>query len=139
MNIFPLILFGHGFGDYFFQNNWMAQNKKKNTFVGYYACVLHCFVYTICVVLSALLGGYSLSLYQIPLIFLSHFIPDKYNLISRWSSFYGIRTWDSEIKFSPLDSPATIKDSINISFGAFVSIVQDNLVHLFLMYLIFCL
>jgi len=138
MNIFSAIVLGHLFGDYIFQNNWMAQNKKKDTIVGYIACMVHCTIYTMCVSLMLYLFGYSFAIHKISLLFLSHFIPDKFDILTWWSQFYGIRTWSSEIEHKKYTDHATIKDSINISFGSFVSIVQDNTIHLFLMCLIFC-
>jgi hypothetical protein len=87
--------------------------------------------------------GVIISPLQIVLIFLSHYILDRYNLIDTWCDINGIITWKSEIKDKndniDFERNASIKDSINISFGTFVNIVQDNTLHLLLMWLILIL
>jgi hypothetical protein len=142
-NVFICLLFGHLFGDYFFQNDWMAQNKKKKTFDGIIACITHCSVYTFIVAAFLMAFGVIISPLQIVLIFLSHYILDRYNLIDTWCDINGIITWKSEIKEKSdnidFERNASIKDSINISFGTFVNIVQDNTLHLLLMWLILIL
>ena len=127
---------GHLLGDYFFQNNWMALNKKKPTSEGYYACLFHCFIYTVIVSLCLLITNYQVSLVQFWLIFFSHWIFDRYELIEKYANFVGIRIWNSKIDLNHLDVPFTKEESIHLSFGVFVYIVMDNTAHLFLMTLI---
>jgi len=142
-NVFIYLLFGHLFGDYFFQNDWMAQNKKKKTFDGFISCMTHCFVYTIIVVAFLMTFGVIISPLQTILLFLSHYILDRYNIIDTWCDMNDIRTWKSEIEdqynIIDFERSVLIKDSINISFGTFVNIVQDNTLHLLLMWLILIL
>jgi len=138
-NLFVYLLFGHLFGDYFFQNNWMAQSKKKKGFEGTLACFIHCFMYTVIIIGFLSVIPYSLSASQVILIFLSHWILDRYDFIQHWCEINGIRSWKSEIEGKDMNDPATVRDSVNISFGAFVNTVQDNTLHLFLMWLILIL
>jgi hypothetical protein len=37
----------HAVGDYLIQNDWMAQNKKKLTWLGELACQIHCITYSL--------------------------------------------------------------------------------------------
>lgn len=65
-------LVGHLIGDYIFQNDWMAINKKDRWF----PALVHCAVYTACVyLLVGLFAGWPL--WTIPIIFLSHLAIDK--------------------------------------------------------------
>jgi hypothetical protein len=138
-NVFIMLLFGHLIGDYFVQNNWMAQNKKAPTLKGAAACILHCSLYTSMVYMFLVTIHIYLNLIAISLIFLSHYILDRYNLLDYWCRFYGIRTWKSEITINntiQFKRLANLQDTINISFGTFVSIVQDNALHLIMMWYI---
>ncbi len=74
----------HLFGDFVLQNDWMAENKGKNTRLGYLACLVHCFMYTmpfVCVTYRAL---------PLFLIFATHFAIDKYGLAKKWTAFYKV-------------------------------------------------
>jgi hypothetical protein len=117
----------------------MAQNKKKKTFDGLIACITHCSVYTFIVAAFLMAFGVIITPLQMVLIFLSHYILDRYDLIDVWCDTNGIRTWKSEIEnkndIIDFEKSASIKDCINVSFGTFVNIVQDNTLHLFLMWL----
>lgn len=46
MSTDPLVLaiIGHLVGDYLFQTDWMAQNKKAPGESGADACIVHCFI-----------------------------------------------------------------------------------------------
>jgi hypothetical protein len=121
----------------------MAINKKKKNIEGLLACHTHCFVYTIFVIATLMAGGIILTPVQTVLIYLSHYILDRYNVIDTWCNMNGIRSWKSEIENQDgsidIHRNSKIIDSINISFGTFVNIVQDNTLHLFLMWLILIL
>lgn len=146
MDWFIWLLFGHLFGDYVFQNNWMALNKKVNKI----ACVLHCSVYTITVMLFLVIGaGLSASLLTVFLIFSSHYILDSTSLVEKWMRFYKIRSWSTYVpiskdktKHSGIDINKCREESFNIEeslvtvFGAFIYVVIDNTLHLFAMFLI---
>lgn len=68
----------HLTGEYLLQNDWMADNKGKNTLKGYYACLVHCIFYTLPWLL--LLFTYR----QCAIIFITHFLIDKYKLPILW-------------------------------------------------------
>jgi hypothetical protein len=75
-----LAIIGHLVGDYLFQTDWMAENKKHNTL----ACVIHCAVWAACVVLLAGWGW-------IPFMFLfvTHFIQDRTYIVRGWMHLVG--------------------------------------------------
>lgn len=68
----------HLIGDYLLQNDWMAENKGKYTAKGYMACLVHCALYTLPFALV-----YQ-SLHVEIIVFLSHFLIDKYKLAIYW-------------------------------------------------------
>lgn len=65
----------HGIGDYFLQTDWQANNKKKAGWLGFWACFLHCFTYS----LPFLFIG---SWKAVLVIFITHFIIDRTNLVA---------------------------------------------------------
>lgn len=73
-------LVGHLVGDYLLQNDWMALNKKTSTF----HCVVHCAIWTACVVLFAWWPWWTV----IPL-FATHFIQDRTKIIAAWMVLVG--------------------------------------------------
>ncbi len=64
----------HLWGDYITQNNWMANNKTKFTLEGWLACLIHCVIYTLPFLLL------TTSYIAIIVIFLTHFLIDKFRL-----------------------------------------------------------
>src|SRR6266404_5607070 len=76
MNIFINILFGHLFGDFIFQNKWMAVNKSASHF----KCFIHCLIYTFFMCLFT----QKWTLAWITLIFVSHFVIDRWSLADKW-------------------------------------------------------
>lgn len=64
----------HLIGDYLLQNDWMATNKTKDSFV----CSIHCFLYTI--PFYVIFG----SGYYIWIIFGTHFFIDRFRLAVYW-------------------------------------------------------
>ncbi len=64
----------HLIGDFITQNDWMAINKKKNSF----ACLIHIFVYLIPFVFC------DLAWWQIALIGIQHFAQDRTEFILWW-------------------------------------------------------
>ena len=132
---FIWLLFGHLFGDYMFQNAWMAFNKDKD----YRPLVVHCVLYTIIVCLFLMLGAkLDLAWWHWVLIFLSHIVLDGTKFVKWWCNFYGIRSWDTYLPrtYEDIDfaAPAKVSDTVTTSFGAIVSVVIDNTLHLFMMF-----
>jgi hypothetical protein len=75
-----LAFLGHLVGDYLFQTDWMAENKKKQSL----ACLIHSVIWTGCVVLFTGWGW-------IPFIILLafHFIQDRTYLVRNWMRLIG--------------------------------------------------
>ena len=65
----------HGIGDYFLQTDYQALNKKKAGWIGLWACLKHCITYS----LPFLFIG---SWRAVLVIFITHFIIDRTNLVS---------------------------------------------------------
>jgi hypothetical protein len=78
-------IIGHLVGDYLFQNDWMAMNKKANSLKGWAACLVHCLLYT-CAVCSCT-GWWRWDL--ICLVFLSHFPIDKTYIVALYMQYVG--------------------------------------------------
>jgi len=97
----------HLMGDYLLQTDYQATNKTKNN----WAAISHCVSYTMCFLLL------TNNFYHLALIFITHYLIDRYNLVKSWS----------DSKFGPL-TPDYIK--------FFVGVVRDNTAHLLINYLI---
>ncbi len=76
---------GHLVGDYLFQNDYMALGKKKSDKI----CALHCLIWTVCVVACTPAFWHGLGLFAIPLLFISHYIQDRWSLIRKYMRLYG--------------------------------------------------
>ena len=70
----------HLIGDYILQNDWMGLNKKKRTLKGELACQIHCILYS----LPFLFIG---SWQAVVVIYISHYIIDRFNLIAWFVAF----------------------------------------------------
>ena len=138
MNWFPWLLLGHFLGDFVFQNNWMALNKKENL----YPCFVHCLIYS-CIVSLLLSQEITISFFLFLFIFISHYILDGTHLVDKWMKFYDIRSWDSSLPRAEdrygkktyilwTEYPTT-KDTVMTSFGALLYVVIDNTLHLVMM------
>jgi len=73
-------LMGHLVGDYLIQNDWMALNKKKSTII----CTVHCALWATSV---CILAWWPLWVW--PILFITHFIQDRTNLIIKYMNFVG--------------------------------------------------
>jgi hypothetical protein len=75
-----LALLGHLVGDYLFQSDWMADNKKKQSL----ACLIHSTIWAVCVVLFTGWGW-------IPFVVLLaiHFIQDRTYMVRNWMHLVG--------------------------------------------------
>ena len=90
----------HFIGDYILQNDRMAVNKKKNTYI----CLLHAMLYVVPFVLT------SLTFLQITLVFLQHFIQDRTTFVAWFCRKTG--KFQSEIGQSTLPWGHFIVDNI---------------------------
>jgi hypothetical protein len=112
------LLLGHLAGDYLLQNEWMAQNKAKNTWIGWMAATLHCMVYTWTVCLFM----WNFQLIWFVAVFFSHFFIDKF-AFGKWylKHLKGLDMMN-------YDTP------IRAGFNAVIYTVTDNTMHLILMW-----
>lgn len=118
MNI--MLLFGHLFGDFFFQTKSMAENKYLSGKKGFLCCSLHTLIYTLTVMVFA--QNYA------PIFFLGMFLPhwivDRYSLGYQWMKLIG----RGELLTNPQpDKP---------SFGPIIYVVIDQTMHLVCLYLL---
>jgi hypothetical protein len=109
-------IFLHLIGDYITQNNWLANTKVKNSLIGYLACLIHCLIYS----LPFLLIG---SVPAVGVIFITHFLMDKYRL-----SRYVLRfnNWTK----TPTGLPKTTPDYIAV----WLMFIVDNIFHIIINY-----
>jgi hypothetical protein len=110
----------HGVGDYLIQNDWMALTKKKKTWKGELACQIHCITYALP---FALIGSWT----AVALIYLSHYIVDRFHIIE-W--FLAVRNGVFHTKnFGyAMERPPLI--------SVWLYIITDNLIHLICNFLI---
>jgi len=131
--LFVLLLFGHLFGDYLFQNDWMALNKKDR----WDACIIHCMLYTSIIVIFLLPLVYNFDVIKSCLlyggIFLSHIVLDRTHLIDRWFRFTRGRSWKRLGTFYA-KKEKELEDIARVVFTAIVQTVADNAIHLLLMF-----
>lgn len=120
--MFELFL-GHLVGDYLLQNEWMAQNKAKNTWMGWTAAFVHCLIYTIAVCTIM----WEWSLLWIIAVFFSHFFIDKF-AFGYWylKHIKGLDTYSYSI--------IHYTGPLRAGFNAVIYTVTDNTMHLLLMW-----
>jgi len=161
------LLLGHCVGDYWFQSNKIALNKSKDGPWGSYWCTLHCAIYSICVALFVVFGGWEYSSwvadwFRIDLTrweivqgnffiafliaYVTHYPIDRISFASKWMKWFGIVDFE---KAPPTVETHEIKDGfgnlgwsdgkVNIRsfFVAPIYIIIDNSMHLVLMWILF--
>jgi len=74
---------GHLVGDYLLQNDWQAQGKKQSSWI----CSVHCVLWSASVMLFA--GPAWWRWWVFPVLFLTHFVQDRWGLIRRWMRLAG--------------------------------------------------
>lgn len=128
----------HAIGDYLIQNDWMALNKKKSGWNGFLACFVHCLTYSLPFYLIA-------DTFQVSMIFLTHFIIDRWRLVDY---FLAIKNNVKNDYWRPLISGfrfiETKYDISNFGFSkerpqlitVWLYIITDNIFHLICNYLI---
>lgn len=73
---------GHLVGDYLLQNDWMAREKKRDSWV----CAVHSSIWGTAVTLFA-----GLSWPAMWVLIITHFIQDRGNLVQKWMDLVGQR------------------------------------------------
>lgn len=128
--IFQLLL-GHLTGDYLLQNEWMALNKAKNTWIGWLTASIHCILYTLAVCLFM----WKFKVIWIIAVFLSHFPIDKFSLAEKYMHYLkGKGMKDYVVKHSNMKVPNGY-DMLEGGFTAVVYTITDNTMHLILMWI----
>lgn len=102
-------LIGHLLGDYLFQNDWMALNKKEKSWRGELACHVHVTIWTLCVLWFT--GWWDWL--HFALVYIPHYIQDRTQIV-QW--------YVNKIN---RNKPAT-----------WLYIINDNVLHLLTLYLI---
>jgi hypothetical protein len=110
----------HLFGDYILQNDKMAFEKKKKTTKGFWYCIWHCLLYTIpFLLITNYIGAF--------LIFLSHFLIDRYNIIQYFIKIKNGTKNTNNFGYS---------ESVNKRLACVLFTLHDNIIHLIINYLI---
>jgi len=131
-DFFAMLIFGHLIGDYIFQNKWMALRKTENIFI----CIIHCVIYTISVAITTwpYLHGWR----WISLIFLSHFLIDRWSLAEKWLELINGRSLRDFLLCRKDNAPeVTNRVAYYILRGGFTALVYtvvDNALHLIVMW-----
>jgi len=103
---------GHLVGDYLLQNDWMANGKKKSTFI----CSVHCALWTLAV-FGCQAASKPWPLWTLPVLFLTHFAQDRTELVVWWMRSKGQSGF---LQF----------------LGPWSVIVVDNVLHLFVLWIV---
>ena len=83
-------IYAHLIGDYLLQNDWMAEGKKKNSWI--------CFAHVICYLVPFLFCD--IALWKLFLIGLQHFIQDRTNFVVWFMKITGSKKF-TEAPMSP--------------------------------------
>ena len=120
----------HAIGDYLIQNDWMALNKKKRTWLGELACQIHCITYS--------LPFWYFYNWEVALVvYVTHYVIDRTNIIAYFlaikNGMFKIICHNSFMRYYTLKF-----DVSNFGFGLdrppFISIwlyiIVDNIFHI---------
>jgi fatty acid desaturase len=118
-------LIAHLVGDYILQIDWMAENKKKNTWKGFLCCFAHVFVYTAIIFLFTGWPCYALAI-----TFVTHFALDKTMFVGWFCKVIGRGKFVSQYNRYPC---ATAKTQPN-PFWPWSWVAVDNSFHLTILY-----
>lgn len=92
MNTFTWLVIGHLFGDWFFQNDWMARGKRERFFTwpGFVHFLVYSGVVLICLVIATR-AERSLTFYALIglLLLVSHWFLDVSDVVRGWMRFFG--------------------------------------------------
>mgnify|MGYP000214500488 CR=1 FL=1 len=102
-------IYAHLIGDFIIQNDWMAENKKSNTFV----CIVHILTYLIPFFLTSLVT------WKLLLIGLEHFVQDRTNIVVRFMELKGSKNF-AKLPFTPW-SIFLVDNILHILFIAWIA------------------
>jgi len=123
------MLLGHLVGDYLLQNNWMAIGKTKHNGIGWLACTVHCFLYSLAVCL--LMWQWTMAWFAV--VFLSHFVLDKFGLPEKYLKLINGRSLERFMN-NQENKQYTPYIGLRAGFTVFVYVVVDNSMHLLIMW-----
>ena len=133
------LFLGHLAGDYLLQNEWMAMNKSKNSWIGWLSASVHCIIYTLAICLFM----WNFDPIWMVVVFLSHFPIDKFSLAEKYMHAIkgkGMRDYvkkdgwmDGLVYVKPAKKELNRYDMLEGGFTAIVYTVTDNALHLILM------
>ena len=161
------ICLAHVVGDYLLQTDWMALNKKEKGWFGWKAAFVHCWIWTACIfvailpefiaviqpycvesaaaitgsaALIALITPIGVGIGILALIFVSHWVLDRYNFVEWWLHLIGSKSYRCFNETYAL-AGSTIEDYwphnvFSAAYTALVQTVADNGLHLLFLYLI---
>jgi hypothetical protein len=131
------MLLGHLTGDYLLQNQWMALNKSKNTWIGWLTATVHCILYTFAVCLFM----WNFHPIWILAVFCSHFFIDKFGLGEIYMKYIkgnGLRDYINDVDDTYSRTWINSSEGERMITGGFKAVVYtltDNTMHLILMWL----
>lgn len=125
-DLFVLALLGHLVGDYLLQNKYMALQKSGPGWSGALTCTLHVAIYTTAVCMF----WWTLDPIVIILVFVPHWIIDRWSLAKPWLKLIGGRTFESA--FNSKDKYR----EFDIAFTSLVYVVVDNTMHFLSLWLV---
>lgn len=117
--MFNLVL-GHLIGDYLLQSEAMAKKKSIKTLEGFLICIFHCILYTTFLVILC----NNKTVLFISLIFLSHFLIDRYSLADKWLALIRGR------RILAANNSSSDYKMIDVAFACIIYTVVDNTFHL---------
>lgn len=129
-DVLASIMLGHLVGDYIFQNDWMALNKSKKNSLGRLACFVHCTIYSACVCIYTVLDPVWFCL-----VFLSHYPIDRMALADDWNEVKGNTRLSKWMTSSTKGLGWARTEQVSSAFQAIIYVVQDNTMHLMLMWM----
>jgi membrane-associated HD superfamily phosphohydrolase len=126
IELFIYAIFGHLVGDYLLQSKKMALEKSAKNWRGFLICILHTLIYTA----SIFVVIWKFNILAIIIIFVSHFIIDRWSLGQIWLKLIKGRTFESA--YSSQDK----NREFDIAFTSIVYTVVDNTFHLLILWFV---
>lgn len=116
----------HLWGDYITQSSWMANTKTKPTMEGFWACLIHCTLYTIPFLF---IGSFQACM----TIFITHYFIDSYRLAKYVNAFknatYGHNGWNIP------DTSTGYAEETPVWLSTWLLFITDNTLHVTINYL----
>jgi hypothetical protein len=125
-DLFVLALLGHLVGDYLLQSKQMALGKSARGWRGILLCTAHAAIYTAAVCAF----WWTLDPLVAALVFVPHWIIDRWSLATPWLKLIRGRTFESALQST---GPAR---EFDVAFTSLVYAVTDNTMHLLCLWLV---